>query len=143
MIHLAIFKKEWGMVEKILAGKKSVESRWFRTKKAPWGRVKKGERVYLKNSGDDVCGVAEVKRVVQHEDLSRKTVQELLRKYYRRLGIGESDLEKFYDYYKNKRYCVLIFLKNPERINSFAINKSGFGLMSSRICFDDVNQILP
>jgi ASC-1-like (ASCH) protein len=143
MIHLAIFKKEWGMVEKILAGKKSVESRWFRTKKAPWGRVKKGERVYLKNSGDDVCGVAEVKRVVQHEDLSRKTVQELLRKYYRRLGIGESDLEKFYDYYKNKRYCVLIFLKNPERINSFAINKSGFGLMSSWICFDDVNQILP
>jgi len=48
MNHIAIMRKSWGLAEKILTGEKTIESRWYETRRAPWGKIKKGDIVYLK-----------------------------------------------------------------------------------------------
>ena len=53
--HVAIMKKSWGLVEKILAGEKTVESRWYKSKCVPWDRIKPKDIIYFKDvyhSGD-------------------------------------------------------------------------------------------
>ncbi|MBU1110601.1 hypothetical protein KKB83_03215 [Patescibacteria group bacterium] len=32
-------KKSWGLIPMIKSGKKKAESRWYKTRIAPWGRV--------------------------------------------------------------------------------------------------------
>ena len=43
MEHVAIMKKSWGFIEKILGGQKTIESRWYSLKSKPWDNIK-GER---------------------------------------------------------------------------------------------------
>jgi len=65
MEHVAILKKSWGFTKKILDGRKTVESRWYTTKKAPWDCIKEGDIVYFKDSGEPVTiktTVAKVER---------------------------------------------------------------------------------
>lgn len=50
--HLAILTP--GPLKAILAGTKTIESRWRRTRAAPWGRVHAGDAVYLSETGSDV-----------------------------------------------------------------------------------------
>ena len=64
MEHIAIMKKSWKLTEKILTGEKKIESRWYKAKYAPWGRIKAGEVVYFKDSGEPVTIKTEVARVV-------------------------------------------------------------------------------
>ena len=47
MIHIAIMKKEWGLLEKILSGEKIIESRWYLNRSSPWGKIKKGEEITI------------------------------------------------------------------------------------------------
>jgi len=56
-------------------------------------------------------------------------------------GLGPGDIEKFYKLFKDKRYCILVFLKDVESIKPFEINKKGFGIMSAWICIDDIKKI--
>jgi len=43
--------------------------------------------------------------------------------------------------FRDKKYCMLIFLKNPTEIEPFEIDKTGFGMMSSWVSIDDINRI--
>ena len=117
MQHVAIMNKKWGMLEKILNGKKTVESRWYKTKRLPWDKVRSGEMIYFKESGQPIEIKAEVLKILQFENLPRVKIRGILRKYYRRLGIEEWELNCFYNLFKDKKYCILIFLKNAKKIN--------------------------
>jgi len=48
---------------------------------------------------------------------------------------------EFFERFKDKRYCILMFLRNPTEINPFDINKAGFGAMSAWIAIDDISKI--
>lgn len=141
MEHIAIMRKSWGLTPKILAGQKKIESRWYKTRYPPWGRIKAGERVYFKDSGEPVTLKAEVEKVVQFSDLTPGKVREILDRYGRADGIGIDKIPKFFEIFKYKRYCMLIFLKNPQKIEPFEIDKSGFGAQCAWISVDDVNEI--
>jgi ASC-1-like (ASCH) protein len=134
-------KKSWGLVPKIISGEKTIESRWYINKSAPWGKIKKGDTVYFKNSGEPVMIKAEVKEVLSFENLNCLKVKEILRKYGKEDGICEKDKGKFYELFKSKKYCLLIFLKDPEEIKPFEISKEGFGMMSAWICAGNINHI--
>ncbi|MDD3170585.1 MAG: hypothetical protein WCX24_03540 [Candidatus Paceibacterota bacterium] len=69
-------KKFWGLTKKILSGEKKIESRWYKAKYSPWDRIKKGERIYFKDSGEPVRLVAEVEKVLQFFGLTPKKVSE-------------------------------------------------------------------
>jgi len=132
-------KKDW--IEMILSRQKTIESRWYKNKYKPWDSIKKGEIVYFKDSGGPTSVRAEVKKIIQFSELSEKKVKEILYKYGKNIGIDKNDLPKFYKIFKDKKYCILIFLKNPKKIKPFEISKKSFGAMASWITVKDINQI--
>jgi len=140
MEHIAIMKKSWNLVPKILSGKKKIESRWYKNKSLPWDKINPGENVYFKDSGEPVTLKAEVEKVLQFSSLSPEKVREILEKYAKEDGIEENK-DDFFKLFKNKNYCILIFLKNPKAIEPFKINKKGFGLMSAWLRLENVEKL--
>lgn len=134
-------RKSWKLTEKILSGKKKIESRWYMSRYAPWNKIKAGETIYFKDSGEPVSIRAEVEKVLQFENLSPEKAKEILDEYGGADGIAIDDIPKFFQLFKNKKYCMLIFLKNPKAIKPFEISKKSFGLMAAWICVDDMGRI--
>jgi ASC-1-like (ASCH) protein len=64
MDHIAIMQKTWGLTEKIVTGQKTIESRWYNVKYAPWGRISPGDSIFFKNSSEPVTIQAEVEKVL-------------------------------------------------------------------------------
>ena len=141
MDHIAIMKKSWGFTEKILAGEKTIESRWYGIKCRPWGRIKKGDMVYFKDAGVLVSAVAEVARVEESADLSPQKVQKILDRYGTAIGIRRAHISLFFSALENKKYCILIHLKNPRRVRPFAINKTGFGALSAWMTVSSIGRV--
>lgn len=141
--HLAIMKKEWGLTTKILTGEKKVETRWYQNKIAPWDQIYPGDWVYFKDSGEPVHIKAKVERVEQYENLSRKKVIELLSKYAQAdgLGVDKGSIQKFYHLFKNKKYCIVIYLTSPQQVESFEINKKGYGTQTAWLVVEDIAKI--
>ncbi len=140
MEHVAIMRKSWKLTQKILSGQKKIESRWYYNKSAPWDKIKAGETVYFKDSGEPVTIRAEVEKVLQFE-LSPEKVRDILTEFGSEGKICVSDFDKTLESNKDKKYCILIFLKTPQAIRPFAVNKKGFGLMSAWLCVNDINKI--
>jgi ASC-1-like (ASCH) protein len=83
--HVAIMSKASGFIEKILSGHKTIESRWYATRRPPWGRVHAGDTVYFKYSGgagERVKVRATVDRVQQFENIDQD-------------GAGQSILDQY------------------------------------------------
>ncbi|MCL4405014.1 hypothetical protein M1295_00315 [Patescibacteria group bacterium] len=141
MDHVAIMRKSWGLTQKILNGQKKIESRWYSVKHKPWDSIKEGETIYFKNSGEPVRLKAEVSKVMRFANLTPSRVKEILNDYGNDDGLGKEITPKFFERFKNKKYCMLIFLKNPREIKPFDINKTGFGAMSAWITTNSVSKI--
>lgn len=134
-------KKSWGLTQKILTGEKTIETRWYRNKLCPWNKIKKGEIIYFKDSGEPVTVKAIVKRVEQYSDLNDVKIKSILKKYSNKdLGTREIFCE-IREYVKGKRYCIVIHIINPKKVKPFKINKKGFGMMCAWICVEDINSI--
>ncbi len=133
-------KKSWGLAEKILDRRKTIESRWYSSKRLPWNRISRGDIVYFKNSGEPVRIRANVKNVMQFSNLTPRRVMELLKKYGKSDGIEKPGM--FYKLFKCKKYCILIFLSSPEPVKPFNIDKAGFGAMSAWISVPDIGGII-
>ena len=115
--HLVILKRPY--IEAILAGRKTVESRFMLRRRAPFGRVMAGDRFFLKISSGPVCAVADVKRVLEFENLSPGRMGRIKRRYNGRiLGSDQYWLEK-----RESRYGVLIWLGGVKCIKPMRIAK--------------------
>jgi len=141
MHHVAIMKKSWGLLPKILAGKKIIESRWYLTRHKPWNTITPGDTIYFKNSGEPISARAEIKKVLQLEDLTPIKIKGILKEYGRQDGLSPTEIPTFYQLFKTKKYCLLIFLKNPRRIRPFKVNKAGFGAMAAWITVPNITKI--
>lgn len=141
MDHIAIMKKSWKFTDMILKGKKTIESRWYASKRTPWDKIKAGEWVYFKDSSEPVTIRAKVKKVMQFSGLTPQKVRELSKEYCNDIGVEDKYINDFADYYIDKKYCILIFLESPEKVRPFEIDKTGFGLMSAWISISDINNI--
>jgi len=134
-------RKSWGLTQKILNGQKKIESRWYSVKYKPWDNIRKSETVYFKDSGKPVSVKAKVSRVEQFTDLTPNRVKKILDKYGDDDGLDREKIPEFFERFKNKKYCMLIFLKNPQKIKPFEIDKTGFGAMSAWITINDISKI--
>jgi ASC-1-like (ASCH) protein len=141
MEHLAIMKKSWNLTQKILDGKKTIESRWYVTRRAPYDRIKAGDIVYFKDSGGPVSVSAQVSDVKQFSDLTPSKVRGILEEFADQDGIEKEKIGYFSDMFKDKKYCMLIFLKNPKSTKPFEIDKKGYGIMSAWICINKIDDI--
>lgn len=134
-------KKSWGLTQKILSGKKIVESRWYMSKSVPWDRIKPGDMVYFKDSGEPVTIKAEVFKVLQFSDLIPQQVRDILDTYGKDIGVDQGDISEYVEMFKDKKYCILIFLKNAKLVQPFHINKKGFGAMAAWITAQDIRNL--
>ncbi|OGC44281.1 hypothetical protein A2V54_02500 [candidate division WWE3 bacterium RBG_19FT_COMBO_53_11] len=134
-------KKSWGLTEKILSGQKTIESRWYANRSVPWDKIAAGDTVYFKNSGEPVTIKATVGKVLQFSELTPKIVQELLYKYGHDDGLEQSEIPRFFQIFKDKKYSILIFLKDVSSVAPFEINKRGFGAMAAWISVDRVSTL--
>ena len=141
MDHLAIMKKSRMLLPKILSGEKTIESRWYKSRRSPWNKIQKGERLYFKDSGQPVTLTADVEKILQFESLNPEIISAIIDKYGETPGICLEDPEKSKKTLSEARYCILIFLKDVRRIKPFKINKSGFGAMSAWIAVDSIEKI--
>src|SRR3989338_8016897 len=101
MHHLAIMKKSRRLLPKILSGQKTIESRRYNTKYPPRDRIKIGDTVYFKDSGEPVTLKAQVTKVLQFSDLTPTKVHDLLRKYGQQDGLGINDIPSYFELFKN------------------------------------------
>src|SRR5262245_24808804 len=131
MDHVAIMHKSWGLLEKLVTGQKTIESRWYSAKYPPWGRISPGDTIYFKNTGKPITVQAAVEKVRYFTDLTPEKVQTILDEFGKCIGIDETDTPTFFERFKHKRYCILIYLKHARRIPPFEIHKRGFGARSS------------
>jgi hypothetical protein len=120
-------------------GEKTIESRWYQNKIAPWGKIKKEDTVYLKNSGELVTAQAKVSKVLQFTFENITEVKDIVRKYGQKICLLNSD-PKTWD--KLPRYCILIFLEKAKYLKTpFQINKKGFGSAAAWICIENIAKI--
>lgn len=141
MQHIAIMKKEWGLIDRILSGEKVLETRWYKNRYAPWNKVKKGDYLYFKNPGGKVSVKATVVKVEQFE-VGDENIRNSIVKSVWEKDLGKNGKKEILiDYARDKRYCIIIWFTKVEKICPFDINKKGFGSMSSWICIDNVDKI--
>ncbi|MHC4483289.1 MAG: ASCH domain-containing protein [Planctomycetota bacterium] len=115
--HLVILKKPY--LEAILDGRKTIESRFTMTRRAHFGRVLPGDKLFLKESSGPVCATATVASVKNFENLTPKQIIEIKRQYNHLIvGSKEIWLSK-----ANCRFGMLVWLKNVERIEPVRISK--------------------
>jgi hypothetical protein len=138
MNHIAIMKKSWHLTEKILSGEKKIESRWYKFKRSPWNKIKKGDIVYFKNSGEPVTVKAFVSKIIQIRIKDKEESRQICLKYGKQICLVNLNPDTWETI---PNYCILIFLKNPKKIKPFEINKKGFGMMSAWITLKDINKI--
>ena len=141
MDHVAFMKKSWGFLEKIIKGEKTIESRWYLSRRAPWNKVEIGDRIFFKNSGEPITVKAKVDKVLQFADLNPAQVKSLLLKYGRRLGLEPQNINFYYKLFKDKKCCILVFLKDAKKVNPFNLDKKGYGMMSAWISVENIVKI--
>jgi len=142
MQHIAIMHTSWGLTQKILDGRKVIESRWYKNRTAPWGNIYVGDDVYFKNAGEPVALKATVERVASYSNVTPQLVRLLLQQYGEADGIDFSDLTIYYDRFKDKRFCLFIFLTDIHTIPPLRLNKQGFGAMAAWITVPSIEQLI-
>ena len=134
-------KKSWGLIPKILNGTKTAESRWYKNRIAPWDKIKSGDNLYFKNSGEPVTVKTRVVKVIQYPISNNKEALEIMKKHAQQdLGL-KGIPDEVMGYIRNKSYAIFVFFDSAERIKPFEINKAGFGAMAAWITIDNINKI--
>ena len=138
---MAIMKKSWHLLPKILSGEKTIESRWYAHRAEAWGKVYAGDAVFFKNSGEPVTLRARVKKVLQFENLAPGRVRRILKMYGGKGKIGNESFGGMWQWAKNKKYCVLVFLEQPRPVQPFVINKTGFGSAAAWLAVKNIGTV--
>ncbi|EKE29032.1 MAG: hypothetical protein ACD_2C00246G0004 [uncultured bacterium (gcode 4)] len=138
MHHIAILNPKWKLLEKIKSWEKTVESRWYKTKRNPWNNIIAGDTVYFKDAWKKVVLMAQVTRVLQFEDFGEAEFNVIIEKYGKSIALLNTS---YFPWYSSKRYCILVFLSDPQEIIPFDINKTWFWIWCAWISIDDIDQI--
>lgn len=138
MDHVAIMTPGWKMIPRILDGEKTIESRWYQTRRAPWGKIEKGDRVFFKDSGKAITVMARVKRVWQFEIHDLNEAEKIVAEFGGRICLVDSDVGSWP---RVPKYCVLVELQDPASITPFAIDKRGFGAGTAWMTMDSIEKI--
>lgn len=125
-VHLAVFNEPY--LSLVLAGKKKIESRFSKNKISPYGKVRKGDIIILKESGGLIKGVFVAGKVSSYSLSSKSVLQKIKVNYAAQIC---SDIDK--DFWKNRQYtnyATLIGVKKVKKVGSFSCGKRDRGAWS-------------
>ena len=114
---MAILKKPY--IDLILAGKKTIESRFMARPVAPMGKIAVGDTLFLKASAGAVTGIAKVSSFREFRDLTIADIQKLKREYNKFI-MGD---DAFWSSLDQKKCAVLIWLTDVRNIEPLRIQK--------------------
>lgn len=97
----------------ILSGEKAIESRFTRTRREPFGRVRTGDVVYFKSPGQSVSCRAHVGSVREFESLSPAMIRTLERTF----GAGVMAPHSYWHARSSARYLTLLWLVDPRPVS--------------------------
>ncbi len=108
-VHLAVI--EPGLVRAMLEGRKRIESRFSRTRRAPFGQIDVGDRVYFLARRAGLIVTGRVERVESFEGLDEQGVRGLRDRYGPCIAAAEA-----YWYQKNDaRFATLMWFDRFEK----------------------------
>lgn len=139
MHHLAIMNPGWKLIPRILAGEKTIESRWYLTRRAPWDKAASGDVVWFKDAGKDVTARATVETVLQFELEGIRDAREIVKTYGDEIRLVNPDPETWD---RVPRYAILLRLRDAEPVEPFAIDKTGYGNACAWIVVPDIADIV-
>ena len=115
--HLVILKKR--PIDNILNGRKTIESRFWKTRRPAFGRVSRADTLFLKLSSGPVCAKAKVSDVRCYENLTPGQIRRIRQQYDSGiLGSDEYWLSK-----QNSRFAMLVWLTDVRPIDHIRIDK--------------------
>jgi hypothetical protein len=115
--HLVILKKPY--LDLILAGEKTIELRLTKAKRPIGGRVLAQDRLFLKQSGGPVRGLATAEQVEYYEDLTPQGIRQIQRRYNDQIRGDDTVWESMMD----RPSGFLVWLSNVRRIEPIWIVK--------------------
>jgi len=115
--HLAILKRPY--LEAILAGRKTIESRFTRTRRGAFGEVEAGDTLFLKESSGPVRATAGVCGVKSFANLTAQKMARLEAEY-NHLVCGD---DEYWQGRRNCRFGVLVWLEDVHLIEPVWIAK--------------------
>ncbi len=116
--HLVILKKVY--LDRILDGSKTVECRLSCTRRPPYGSVRRGDTLWLKQSGHWIRGTARVRSVCYFHPLDRVMLAMLKDRYSRAIGADRA----FFRWKKQRRFATVIRLGGVQDIAPIVYTKS-------------------
>lgn len=118
-IHIGIFTEPF--LSLLIAGEKTMESRFSINRIAPFQKVKQGDIVYIKKSGGMVCGYFIVGKSQYVSMPSRTKLVELKNKFSK--SICSDSVENFWESKQNAQFISLLSIKLIHTINPLEIDK--------------------
>ena len=116
-IHLAIFVEPY--LQFILDGKKTVESRFSVTRRAPYNQVDKGDVILLKKSGGPITGIGKISMTWSYE--LDPSSWENIRSEFKQALCAEDP--SFWKEREKASYATLMRLSHVRSIEPFEIKK--------------------
>ncbi|MFZ6022459.1 MAG: hypothetical protein ACOYT9_03245 [Patescibacteria group bacterium] len=141
MDHLAIMKPSLRLIAKILTGEKYIESRWYKHRRAPWGKVCVGDRIFFKDAGKVVTATARVSKVIQLQVNSPEEALKYAKTYQKGICLSPEATSSNTQWLIGKKYIILLYLNDARPITPFPINKSGYGNACAWITCESVTQL--
>lgn len=108
--HIAIMREPY--LTRVLAGEKTIESRFLRVRSVPYDRVSVGDAIGLKRVGGPIVAVAPVTAVRQYDDLTPERIAALVAQFGTDLRLDPD----FIAHIRDRRYAVLIWLGTLRRL---------------------------
>lgn len=118
--HIAIMSHRT-ILDKILSGHKTIESRFSRVKTVPFGQVFAGDTVHFKLSGSYILGRAKVAQVEEYANLTPLGVDMLARRYMQQLALSEDFVVRKLE----SKFATLIFLTEIAACEPWSYKQEG------------------
>lgn len=115
--HLVILKKPY--LDLILSGQKTIESRLTRARGEAFGRVRPGDKLFLKVSAGPVCATATVADVKYYENLTPERITRIKQRYNDRIGGSDAVWEAKMDC----KFAFLVWIEDLQPIAPIRIQK--------------------
>lgn len=116
--HLAILTQPY--LDKIIEKKKTIESRFTKSKVIPFRKVQGDDILFLKESSGPILAITIVSDVKFFSHLSTEDFDKLMVKYGKELAVEES----FKEFKRQSNYGSLIFLEDVLAIKPISLVKS-------------------
>ena len=140
MDHVVYLDAKAKEMDALLKAEKTMIIRGAAVRKMPYGRVEGGDILYFINNNAEgvVKARAKVSSVINTEKMTKEQSISLVEGHQAQLQLTARQFKRW----AGKRYLVLISLENPESVEAFHIDRSGYSNMDDWLPVEDIQSVI-